>query len=169
MMIGFRNYQPPDHDYWFIYPSWWHRQLVNGPCLDGLVISLNKIEDSTLCGDKGGYIVISIYEAENSAETVEDYIQILQDTEKSKIKSGIFPIVPGPSQYELLVSEQTYLAGFEEVSSLYSLGSYNEAHEYWNIVNNKLYIIRYEYSEDEKQKIWFEFGKNIIFWTFKLF
>jgi hypothetical protein len=69
-------------------------------------------------------------------------------------------MVPGPSQYELIVSKKSPPKGFEEVCGLYSLGSYTEAHEYWRIANDKLYEISYKYPKDEKQRKWFDFGEK---------
>lgn len=169
-MMGFRYYQSLNRDYKFIYPSWWHKQLIeNGDYYNGLVFSLNSIEDSEISHNNGGFIMITTHQTENDAETISDYIQKLQNSEDLRVKSGILPIIPGPSQYKLIVPNKAPPKGFEEVSSLYSFGSYTEAHEYWRIKNNKLYILTLKYPADEKQRGKFELGTKLIFLTFNIF
>lgn len=169
-MMGFRYYQSLDRDYRFIYPSWWHKQLIeNGNYFDGLIFSLNNIEDSEISHNNGGFVMITTHQAENDAEAVSDYIQKLQNSEELRVKSGILPIIPGPSQYKLIVPKESSPKGFEEVSSLYSFGSYTEAHEYWRIKDNKLYILTLKYPADERQRKKFELGTKLIFLTFKIF
>lgn len=169
-MMGFRHYQSLDRDYRFLYPSWWHKQLIeNGDYFNGLIFSLNNIEDSEISHNNGGFVMINMHQAQNDAETVSDYIQKLQDTEKLRIKSGILPTIPGPSQFKLIVSERILSREFEEVSSVYTIGSLSEAHEYWRIKNNKLYILRLKYPADGNQRKKFELGAKFILWTFKIF
>jgi len=49
LMAGFRHHQSLDHSYRFIYPSWWHKQLIeNGDYFHGLVVSQSNFSDNNI-------------------------------------------------------------------------------------------------------------------------
>lgn len=169
--IVFRYYQSPDSGYRFIYPSWWHKQIIEDGrhFFYGSVFSIYPILDNETSADSGGFIMITSSETENKEIMVKDYIQKLKDDEWLRVKSGGMPIVPGVSQYEHIpLSQKPVPGGFEEVRSLYSMSTLNEAdaHEYWKIKNNKLYIIRLRYPLDKRHTMMFDLGTKLIFWTF---
>ncbi len=141
----------------------WHYQEMRGMYFNGQIISLGKVSDTENDYNKGGFVQITSSLVSNEIASIKDYVRIIKSDEQDKIKAGGLPIVPGPSQYEYIgVSPKLAPKGFEEVSSLATIGSNTEAHLYWKIENGKLYEIFIKYPDENSKRYGFEFGARIV-------
>jgi len=166
-MAGFRHHQSLDHSYRFIYPSWWHKQLIeNGDYFHGLVVSQSNFSDNNIDFSKGGFIEINSKDIQTAEKNVNEYIEKLKIVQANYPRKGDLSVeIPGLSQFQYAGTKT--INGFEQIYSNRALSDDPSSQLYWKISNGKLYEIFVKYPQDNSKRKSFEIGLNIIinlFW-----